>query len=543
MEQDLMDRGIRPMTWDWLYRSKWWLFANGVTLNQLDGNLVMPEHMQEVSRDLVAAIDETQQGTFYPQRENDELTRALKNPVHPGRARGIGVVPWKVAGAGDSSYKTHQKSKAEQEEKLRAMQEEMTRKVASLESQMDARRRSSCASTAAPDVQAEQQPQIEPTAKTLGDALHGVVLWRKADIKLTASTTAPVQTDRPSPRSPSPLSPQPPPSPPSPPAQRATSTPTPPDPEKGKKKTASGLLADGPSKKNQKMVERKLTYEKTAEELEEETAQYIKEQLKPKVPPPREKVPLEQGKKLLANLDNPPKPKSLASDYDRTLTKAHKAAIFLSETGLTLEEATGQVEAEIPVAPVLTPFQHGKPFVTEEEEKSLGTQMFNLHRWYLRMSKDHGKMFGVNYHWILLILSVETGNLIVFDSMRNPKSAIQHIIDPLNRVWKKFVRNNKGRGQWRPKLNVNMDYPCARQQQGTDWCRYYVCDYLHIMTPCGKVTDEDTGMSQMADECYSTDRIIAVCEQLAGFILNEILDPRGEFYHDGHIYRGLPSTS
>ena len=68
----------------------------------------------------------------------------------------------------------------------------MNRKVASLESQMDARvneavqlalsqrgtagshpdvvispasqRRSSCASTAAPDVQAEKQPQIEPTA-------------------------------------------------------------------------------------------------------------------------------------------------------------------------------------------------------------------------------------------------------------------------------------------------------------------------------------------------------------------------------------------
>ena len=91
-------------------------------------------------------------------------------------------------------------------------------------------------------------------------------------------------------------------------------------------------------------------------------------------------------------------------------------AIFLSETGLTLEDVTGQVESEIPVAPVLTPFQHGKPFVIEEEEKSLGTQMFNLHRWYLRMSNDEG-----------------TGNLILFDSMRNPKSAIQHILDPLNR--------------------------------------------------------------------------------------------------------------
>ena len=72
--------------------------------------------------------------------------------------------------------------------------------------------------------------------KTLGDALHGVVLWCKADIKLTASTTAPMQTDRPSPRPTSLPSPLPPPSPPSLPAQRATSTPTPPTPEKGKEK-------------------------------------------------------------------------------------------------------------------------------------------------------------------------------------------------------------------------------------------------------------------------------------------------------------------
>ena len=40
-----------------------------------------------------------------------------------------------------------------------------------------------------------------------------------------------------------------------------------------------------------------------------------------------------------------------------------QAAIFLSETGLTLEQATGQEEADIPAAPVLTPFEHGKSFV------------------------------------------------------------------------------------------------------------------------------------------------------------------------------------
>jgi len=67
-EQDLMYRGIRPATWDWPDRSKWWLFANGVTLNQLGETLVVPEHMQKVSRDLVTAIDEAQQGTFQPHR-------------------------------------------------------------------------------------------------------------------------------------------------------------------------------------------------------------------------------------------------------------------------------------------------------------------------------------------------------------------------------------------------------------------------------------------------------------------------------------------
>jgi len=109
---------------------------------------------------------------------------ALKNPEHSRRARGIGVVPWNVAWAGDSSYKTHQRSKAEQDEKIRAIQEGMNKKVVSLETQMDTRvntavqqalsqrttgapqapdvvisladqRRSSCASTAPLDVQAE----------------------------------------------------------------------------------------------------------------------------------------------------------------------------------------------------------------------------------------------------------------------------------------------------------------------------------------------------------------------------------------------------
>ena len=49
-----------------------------------------------------------------------------------------------------------------------------------------------------------------------------------------------------------------------------------------------------------------------------------------------------------------------------------QAAQFLAELGLMLEQATGQ-EEDIPVAPVVAPYEHGKPFVTEKQ-MCLGTQ-------------------------------------------------------------------------------------------------------------------------------------------------------------------------
>ncbi|RLN15837.1 ripening-related protein 3-like [Panicum miliaceum] len=44
------------------------------------------------------------------------------------------------------------------------------------------------------------------------------------------------------------------------------------------------------------------------------------------------------------------------------------------------------------------------------------------------------------------------------------------------------------------------------------------------------------------DEVLQVDKIVAVSEQFIGFISREILDPRGEFYHDSHPVHG-PSTS
>ena len=51
-------------------------------------------------------------------------------------------------------------------------------------------------------------------------------------------------------------------------------------------------------------------------------------------------------------------------------------AEFLLEIGLTLEQAAGRTD-DIPVAPVVAvPYKLRKPFVTEEGEISLGTEIY-----------------------------------------------------------------------------------------------------------------------------------------------------------------------
>jgi hypothetical protein len=53
-------------------------------------------------------------------REIDELTMALKNPEHPGRCRGFGVVPWKFGFRGDiATYRIRKRRREREEEERR----------------------------------------------------------------------------------------------------------------------------------------------------------------------------------------------------------------------------------------------------------------------------------------------------------------------------------------------------------------------------------------------------------------------------------------
>jgi hypothetical protein len=65
----------------------------GESWTQIQG-VIIKASLKGADQEILNAIDDARNGIFIPERENDELTRALKNPEHPGRTRGVGVVPW-----------------------------------------------------------------------------------------------------------------------------------------------------------------------------------------------------------------------------------------------------------------------------------------------------------------------------------------------------------------------------------------------------------------------------------------------------------------
>jgi hypothetical protein len=65
-------------------------------------------------------LEDVRAGRVKVDREIDELTMALKNPKHPGRCRGFGVVPWKFGFMGDiATYRSRRRIREHEEEERR----------------------------------------------------------------------------------------------------------------------------------------------------------------------------------------------------------------------------------------------------------------------------------------------------------------------------------------------------------------------------------------------------------------------------------------
>ena len=93
-------------------------------LDPLTGKVIEKASLKGADKELLAAIADAKKGLFLPDRENNELTRALKNPEHPGRIRGVGVIPWYEGFAEyNETYRSRSRKKKQEADQFQKLEE------------------------------------------------------------------------------------------------------------------------------------------------------------------------------------------------------------------------------------------------------------------------------------------------------------------------------------------------------------------------------------------------------------------------------------
>ncbi|KAL6838619.1 hypothetical protein ACP4OV_031576 [Aristida adscensionis] len=104
--------------------------------------------------------------------------------------------------------------------------------------------------------------------------------------------------------------------------------------------------------------------------------------------------------------------------------------------------------------------------------------------------------YNFGFHWVLLAIHVEVGRVVVYDSRRNPLSSYQGCINLLQQAWARFQKKHPGVSDPPGPLQFKTDFPIR----------------------CKK------------DELIEPARLKAIQEELCGFLLDEVIDPKGEYH-------------
>lgn len=206
-EQDLIAKGVELETLHWPNCCRTWFFGDGGTLDPETGKCCwMDEQLATPVMKLRKAINKEREGKFVPDKENDELIRALGNPEHPGWTRGTpGSVPWKAGFPDAGSYKCQERRrKVEQSElqemhaRLRKLEErEAVRSKRPAEATPPTQRRSSVASTEL----LQLEPVFTAPASYPVDAImeyqhcHLMTQWQSYQVKAAAGSVRPPEPD------------------------------------------------------------------------------------------------------------------------------------------------------------------------------------------------------------------------------------------------------------------------------------------------------------------------------------------------------------
>jgi hypothetical protein len=96
-EEKEIQLGVTPAMANWTERSKRFILGHGVVLTA-EGRLEFETNqVKQVAEMIEKAHAESEEGTFVPSRDMDELNYALQSKEHPRRTHGYWNRPWKHA--------------------------------------------------------------------------------------------------------------------------------------------------------------------------------------------------------------------------------------------------------------------------------------------------------------------------------------------------------------------------------------------------------------------------------------------------------------
>nr|TKW02918.1 hypothetical protein SEVIR_7G030900v2 [Setaria viridis] len=128
-----------------------------------------------------------------------------------------------------------------------------------------------------------------------------------------------------------------------------------------------------------------------------------------------------------------------------------------------------------------------------------------------------------NFHWLLLVIIVDRSKVYVMDSLRKPRDQYKNLIDIMNKAWARFRRHHtcefKEELDFKPKFPICVEFP--HLNLGNNLGGYYICEFIHGF------------MRDMKEALLETEKIRAIQEQFSGFLLDEVVNPAGEFHNDG----------